>query len=167
MFEFDIDIEIERIKRRILQGEPIEEVLSRFHWQAFESAIAQIFAANGFHVLQSLRFKTSRRWEIDIVATKPDVALCVDCKEWRGGRYKKTAIHKAAEEQTLRTEAFSKFVSINPILRHSLKVRKGCRFIPAIVTLMEEDVDIGDDWRSDNALVIPVSKLNMFLNSSF
>jgi Holliday junction resolvase-like predicted endonuclease len=163
-----IEIDIEKIKNQILEGEPIEAVLSKYHWQAFESAIAQIFAANGFHIFQNLRFKIGRRYEIDIVASKYNRVLCVDCKEWRGGRYKKSALHKASEEQAERTGAFRKFVSSNPILRHTLKIGKWnfsyCKFFPVIVTLLEEDVDIGE---TDGVLVIPVQKLNSYLNSCF
>lgn len=157
-----IEIDIEEIRKRILSGEPIEDVLSRYRWQDFESAVAQIFMSNGFTVFKNLRFKTDRRWEIDVVASKRGSVLCVDCKGWGNGRHKKTALRKAAEEQIGRTKSLERFVSNNPIACHKLGVQSDTIFYPTIVTLFDEDVD------PDNGiLVVPVWKLNSFLNFCF
>lgn len=189
----DTWVEIENIKNRVLEGESIEDVLSRFHWRAFESAIAEIFEANGFSVLKNMRFKNDRRHEIDIVASKRGVnchvVLCVDCKGWRGGRYKKGALSRAAENQAMRTESFEKFVSRDRKIRDILKVEKNPEFFPVIVTLLEEhvcvvgdNIELNDDVFGDvlndlsedllrelvnDVLIIPVCKLNSFLNSFF
>jgi Holliday junction resolvase-like predicted endonuclease len=157
-----IEIDIEEIRNRVLSGEPIEDVLSRYRWQDFESAVAQIFATNGFTVFKNLRFKTDRRWEIDVVASNNGSVLCVDCKGWGNGRYKKTALRKAAEDQISRTESLERFISNNPIARHNLDVHSDTIFYPTIVTLFEEDVD-----PDNGVLVVPVWKLNSFLNFCF
>lgn len=157
-----IEIDIEEIKNRILNGEPIEDVLSRCRWQDFESAVAQIFAANGFTVVKNLRFKTRRRWEIDVVASKNGNVLCVDCKGWGNGRHKKSALRAAAEGQIQRTKSLERFMSRNPIAQHKLGVSSDTIFYPVLVTLFEEDVE------PDNGiLVVPVWKLNSFLNFCF
>jgi len=153
-------VDLEKIKIQILEGTPIEKILSRFDWSGFEAAVAEIFVANGFIVKRNFRFKTKRRYEIDIIARRADKAVCIDCKEWREGRNKKSAIEKAADMQKERTKQLEKFVSKNPIAQSSLKLSGKTHYIPMIITLLEEDVK-----ESDGVLIVPVWKLNSLLNS--
>lgn len=163
VFMVDLEkIDLEKIRIRILKGEPIEKILSRFDWPGFEAAVAEIFSANGFFVKRNFRFSTIRRYEIDIIATRAGKALCVDCKEWREGRSKKSGIKNAAEAQKERAEQLKIFVSKNPIAQNYLRIGTNVKtkFMPMVVTLLEEDVK-----EVNGALVVPVWKLNSFLNS--
>lgn len=153
-------VNLEKIKTQILEGTPIEKILSKFDWPGFEATVAEIFSANGFGVKRNFRFKTNRRYEIDIIASRLGKTFCIDCKEWRGGRNKKSSIAKAAEVQKERTEQFKKFVPKNPIVQNSLKICAEAPYIPMIVTLLEEDVK-----EKEGAVIVPVWKLNFFLNS--
>lgn len=155
-------VDLEKIRIQILEGTPIEKILSGFDWSGFEAAVAEIFLANGFNVKRNFRFKTKRRYEIDIIASRARKVVCTDCKGWREGRNKKSAIEKAAEMQKERTEHLKKFVSKNPIARNSLKMAAKASYIPVVVTLLEEDVK-----EEGCPLVVPVWKLNSFLNSDF
>ena len=159
-------VDLEKIKIQILKGTPIEKILSRFDWSGFEKAVAEIFLANGFTVERNFRFKTKQRYEIDIIASRAGKIICVDCKEWREGRNKKHAIVKAAEKQKERVKQLKRFVSKNPIAQNSLKILKISEaqqiYIPMIVTLLEEDLKKYDS----GILVVPVWKLNSFLNST-
>lgn len=156
-------VDLEKIKIQILEGTPIEKILSRFDWSGFEKAVAEIFLANGFSIKRNFRFKTKQRYEIDIIASKAGKIICVDCKGWREGRNKKHAIVKAAEKQKERVKQLKKFVSKNPIVQSSLKIG-GTRqtYTPMIVTLLEENLKKDDS----NTFVVPVWKLNSFLNST-
>lgn len=138
-------VNLEKIRLQIINGTPIERVLSRFDWSGFESAVAEIFLENGFDVERNIRFKNKRRYEIDIVASRSGKTICVDCKGWREGRNKKSALMRAAEDQKERAKEF--------------KPDKKC--IPMIVTLLDENVKI-----VKSVLIIPVWKLNAFLNSA-
>jgi len=167
-----IEIDLEKIKNRLLRNrlsignrsdEMLESLLSRFDWRTFESTVAEIFAANGFFVRKNLRFKTDRRYEIDIIASNSRDVFCIDCKDWSGGRYKRSGLRIAAEAQILRTKELENFVSGNSIARHKLRINPNSVFYPTIVTLFEEDVsDIVD---VEGVHIIPVWKLNSFLNS--
>jgi hypothetical protein len=153
-------VDLEKIRIRILEGTPIEKILSGFDWSGFEASVAEIFLANGFNVKRNFRFKKKRRYEIDIIASRAGGAICTDCKGWREGRNKKSAIERAAEMQKERTEHLKKFVSKHPIARNSLKIVENANYIPMVVTLLEEDVK-----ENEGVLVVPVWKLNSFLNS--
>jgi len=153
-------VDLEKIKIHILEGTPIEKILSGFDWSGFEEAVAEIFVANGFNVKRNFRFKTNRRYEIDIIASGTGQTVCVDCKGWREGRSKKSAIEKAAEKQKERTKQLEKFVSKNPIAQSSLKINAKTRYTSMLVTLLEENVK-----EAGGALIVPVWKLNSLLNS--
>ena len=154
-------VDLEKIRTQILEGTPIEVILSGFDWSGFEAAVAEIFAANGFSVKRNFRFKTKRRYEIDIIAVRGGKVVCVDCKEWREGRNKKSAVEKAAYMQKERVEQLEKFVAKNPIAQSSLKIDATAhRYVPMLVTLLEEDVK-----EHETALIVPVWKLNSVLNS--
>ncbi len=150
------EIKLETMERRIIK-EGIESVLQDFEWKGFENAIAEIFSLNGFKVKQNFRFKTKRRYEIDIVATHMDVMLCIDCKQWRGGRYKNSSLRRAITMQKERVKEFKKFLSRNSIAQRQFSIGKH-RIYPLIVTLLEEDlIEFGD------CFVVPAWKLNSFL----
>jgi Holliday junction resolvase-like predicted endonuclease len=146
--------EIENLARRI----PIEEILKKFDWKDFEEIVAEIFRRNDFLVKNNFRFKTKKRYEVDIIATRSNLVFCVDCKRWSGGRYKKSGIRKSVEEQEKRTEAIKKFLMKNPILRKALNVDEKFKILPLIITLMEEDLA-----KEKNTFVVPIFKLNSFL----
>lgn len=134
-------------------GKEIEEVLKKFGWKDFENLVADIFEENGFRVLRNYRFKTKKRYEVDVVAIKPFVIFCVDCKKWKGGRYKKSLIKSAAFKQEERVKEFSKILRSNP----NFHFFRG-KVIPLIVTWLEEGI-----IKENDTLIIPLWKLNSFL----
>jgi Holliday junction resolvase-like predicted endonuclease len=124
-------------------------------WKKFEQFVADIFRANEFRVRQNFRFKTSKSYEIDILAIGQRYSFCVDCKQWSGGRYKKGALGIAVSNQQRRVKELKKLLKKNVIARDMLKTG---RLYPLIVTQMEEDLlKEGETW------VVPVEKLNSFL----
>jgi Holliday junction resolvase-like predicted endonuclease len=151
-------IDLEKIKAKLLNGKKIEDVLEKFNWKEFEEVIAEIFRKNNFRTKQNFRFKTKRRFEIDLIALKRNLVFCVDCKEWSKGRYKKTGLRYAVKNQKERTEELKKFIKNNPIAQSSLKIDEKHEFHPLIVTLLEEDL-----VEENNVFIVPVWKLNNFL----
>ena len=138
-------IDLEEIKRLVLEGEELEHILERVDWKEFENTVAEIFKANGFSVRQNFRFGEKRRNEIDILARRGEVVFAVDCKHWKGGRYKKSQLKVACEKQKKRCRFLE--------LMHR-KVR------PLIVTLLDEDL-----MEENGVYIVPVWKLNSFLLS--
>jgi len=151
-------IGLEKIKISLLKGETIEKILENFNWKEFEEVIAEIFRRNEFKVKQNFRFKTKRRFEIDIIAMKGDLVFCVDCKEWGKGRYKKTGLRHAAKNQEKRVEELENLIKKNPIIRNIFEINKNCKFFLLVVTLLEEDL-----IKENNVFIVPVWKLNNFL----
>jgi Holliday junction resolvase-like predicted endonuclease len=152
-------MELEKIKKELLKGRTIEEILENFDWKDFEKTVSEIFLANNFKVKQNFIFKTKRRYEIDVLAIDERFIFCVDCKEWSRGRYKKTGLKYAAKDQEERLKQIKKFLKKNLIARQSMKIDlEKQKFYPFIVTLFEEDL-----LKENETLFVPVWKLNSFL----
>lgn len=143
----------------MLSGKTIEEILEKFDWKEFEKVISEIFKTNNFKVYRNFRLKTKRRYEIDIIATRGNKVLCVDCKEWKKGRYKKSRLRKEMERQVERVEEFVRFLKKNPVAQTKLNVNLKKEFHPFVVTLLQEEI-----VKEGNTFAIPVWKLNSFLN---
>ena len=155
-------MDLEELKRLVLDGKPIEDVLEKFDWREVERIISEIFKENGFQVRQNFRFKTERRYEIDILAVREDLVFCVDCKEWSRGRYKKSGLRQAVKLQENRLKEFKEFVKKNFIAQSKLNMDIKSDFYPMLVTLFEEDM-----IKENDTFVVPVWKLNNFLNDSY
>ncbi len=139
------------------KGSDIEDVLQKSNWKNFEDVVSEIFEANGYVTKLNFRFKTSRRYEIDVIASKGNDILCIDCKWWGRGRYKKSGLKNAITMQNMRMKEFGKFLKDNPIARGILKL-KSLHLAALIVTLHDEDM-----IKQDNTFVVPIWKLNEFL----
>ena|SRR3990167_1869018 len=124
----------------------LENIAASISWQEFENLVAEILRSNGFDVKKNFRFKTKRRFEMDVVGTKSNTVLCIDCKQWKGGRQKKSSLLKAVKDQEERIKHLMKLTN-SKSQHHSL-----------IVTLMQEDI-----IKENNTFVVPVWKLNTFL----
>lgn len=159
-YEFLINIcmKLEEAERFLEQGKNIEAFVEKIDWKDFEKFVREIFSANGFVTFRDFRFKTDRRFEIDVVATKNNLILLADCKEWNKGRYKNSGLKKAAEGQILRAKEFKKFIRKNPIAKHKMKIDADAKVLPLVVTWYEETVS-----EYQNCFVVPVWKLNSFL----
>lgn len=151
--------DLDSVSRRVMRGEPIEEVLGKFDWRDFERTVGDIFRQNDFRVMNNFRFRTSRRWEVDLVASRGSAVFCVDCKRWSRGREKSWSLRRAAREQAARTRALSKFLGSNPTARARLGA--GGNLVPVVATLFEENV-----LREGPTFVVPVKKLNSFIAES-
>jgi Holliday junction resolvase-like predicted endonuclease len=153
-------IDIEKIKHRILKGEEIENIVENIDWKQFEELVMEILKKHDFTTFQNFRFKTERRFEVDIIASNENNVLAIDCKQWNRGRYKKTGLKYAVKEQKYRLEELKKFVKNNPIAKNKFQINKKTEFITLIITWFEEDL-----LKHDDTFVVPVWKLNQFLLS--
>jgi len=151
-------IDIEKIKDKILRGEQIENVVEDIDWKQFEEFIMEILKKHDFIMFQNFRFKTDRKFEIDIISSNRNNILTIDCKHWNRGRYKKSGLKYAVEEQKHRLEEFKKFVNNNPIAKNKFQINEKTKFTPLIVTWFEEDL-----LKHENTFIVPVCKLNEFL----
>ncbi|MBT7253294.1 MAG: hypothetical protein HN875_06140, partial [Candidatus Nitrosopelagicus sp.] len=63
-------------------GADVESVSEYLTWQDFESITGLFLQEKDFDVTKNL-ILTKPRMEIDVVGTKMDIALLVDCKHWK------------------------------------------------------------------------------------
>ncbi len=153
-------MKIEEAEQFIKSGKTIEEFVEKIDWREFEKIIREIFSVNGFNSFSNFRFKTHRRFEIDVVAAKNNLIFAADCKEWSKGRYKNGGLRIAAQEQSARASEFEKFLRSNPIARYKFKTSPGAPVVPLVVTWHEEPIS-----ENGNCFIVPVWKLNSFLIS--
>ena len=137
---------LEEIEQLIKSGKTLEEILKIIDWKEFEEKIEEIFKIHGFKTTRNFRFKTKKRYEIDLVAEKDYIIFAVDCKKWEKGRYKISELKKSAIKQKERALELKNF----------LKTKKDV--IPLILTLYDESIN-----EFEGALIIPSFKLNSFL----
>jgi Holliday junction resolvase-like predicted endonuclease len=140
-------MKLEEIEKMIREGKTVEEILSSIDWREFEEKVEEIFKIHSFKTKRNFRFKTSKRFEIDIIAEKRDLVFIVDCKHWSKGRYKTSPLKKAAERQMERAKAIKQ-----TFIGHNKKI------IPIIITLFDECI-----YEFNGVFIIPVFKLNNFL----
>lgn len=150
-------MKLEQIRKDMASGKAIEDIIEEFDWREFEEVVADILTDNNFRIRQNFRFKTKRRYEIDVLAIRDNVVLCIDCKQWGRGRYKRTGLLHSVEEQEERVKELRKFLKTNPIVQSLLKI-KIQRIHPIIVTWLQEDL-----IKEKDTFVVPVWKLNSFL----
>ena len=100
-------MELEDIRKYVYSGKTIEEVLEKFDWRSFERTVGDIFSSNGYRTFMNFRFKTERRYEIDVVAVSGSVVFLVDCKDWGKGRDKTSGLRSAVEKQENRRKEFA------------------------------------------------------------
>jgi len=145
---------VEEVSKALKKGKKLEEVLEKLDWKEFERFVAHVFEKNLFKVVKNFRFRTHRRYEIDLLATKRDMVFCVDCKEWCKGRFKTSPLKVAVQQQEERIVEFKKFLTTNPLSG----LAPNFHFIPLIVTLFEEEL-----LKEGETFIVPIWKLNTFL----
>ncbi len=140
-------MKLEEIENLVREGKDLEDIFSIISWKEFEEKIEEIFKTHGFKTRKNFVFKTSKRFEIDILAEKRDLVFIVDCKQWGKGRYKISSLKKAAEKNLERMKELQ-----NTLLGRNKKI------IPIIVTLLDECF-----YEHDGVYIVPLFKLNNFL----
>ena len=124
--------------------EDLEKVSVEVKWQYFEKFVGWIFEQNSFSVqVNKVLVEKGKRRQFDVIAERFNNIFIVDCKKWKGNRYKSSALRKAAEKHIERCEF----------------VRTEKKKIPLIVTLVQEDVQ-----EENNVKIVPIDKLNSFIN---
>jgi Holliday junction resolvase len=50
-------------------------------WQGFEKATGDVFESFGYKTMRDVRFKTTQRFQIDLIAYNDKMAFFIDCKD--------------------------------------------------------------------------------------
>lgn len=143
-------MDLEEIEYQILHGKGIEEIIKEFDWRGFEDFCSEILAEHGWKTKKNFRFKTEKRYEIDILAEKGEKILLIDYKQWGERSGKASQLKISAKKQLERAKEWEK---INFLSR-----KKGMKTLPIIITWLEERIT-----REDGVWIVPVFKFNTFL----
>jgi hypothetical protein len=141
----DFDIPNDRLQTALFAiklGADVESVSEYLTWQDFESITGLILEKKDFDVTKNL-ILTKPRMEIDVVGTKMDIALLIDCKHWK--TMSKSALDEIVKKQV---ERVKRYVS-----------DEGMSALPVIVTLHQEEVQF-----IENVPIVPIMKLSSFLD---
>ncbi len=136
-------------------GFTVENLASLLTWRDFEAFSEEVFTKHGYSSLRNFRFSQGkRRFEVDLLALKKPLLLCVECKHYR--RPRTTMLSKQIIERHM--ERVKALAESMPSLTLDLGVSGWGRVkvLPLIITLTQEGM-----YR--RVPIVPVFKLNAFL----
>ena len=138
---------LQRLKlavRAIELGADPERVAAFLEWAEFEQMAAAIFETNGYSVTRNLRFKEgSKRWEIDIVACRRPIVMCVDCKHWHRTLFP-SAVERIVEQQVQRTKSLARSLP-SPNIPLQCSTWQNATLVPALLSLFMGRFKFCDD----------------------
>ena len=141
----DFDIPNDRLQTALFAiklGADVESVSEYLTWQDFESITGLILEKKDFDVTKNL-ILTKPRMEIDVVGTKMDIALLIDCKHWK--TMSKSALNEIVKKQVQRVKRYVSDENMSAL--------------PVIVTLHQEEIKF-----IENVPIVPIMKLSSFLD---
>jgi len=148
---------LQRLKiafRAITLGADIERVCRNLSWKEFEDVAVTAFQTNGYSTIKHFRFRhENRMWEIDVLAVKGKIVLCVDCKRWTK-RLAASTMSKVAEAQIERAKALSKIVD-----KSSFPAEGRIFLIPMILSLIPASSKF-----CNGVPIVPILQLQNFLD---
>jgi Holliday junction resolvase-like predicted endonuclease len=120
----------------ISKGADPEKVARELRWQEFEGLSAQILNREGYVTVNHFIFKrVARKYEIDVLAAKERMVLCVDCKHWHHG-WAQSKIITAARNQFLRVQSLSEVFAFYE-KKHHIASWQLPRLLPIVLTLAD------------------------------
>ncbi|MBS7287571.1 MAG: restriction endonuclease [Candidatus Freyarchaeota archaeon] len=143
------------VESLLAYGFTAEYLASFFTWRDFEAFSDDVLFRHGYSSLRNFRFsRGGRRFEVDILALKKPLVLCVECKHYK--KPKTTMLSKQSIERHIeRAKALAESME-------SLTLSMGVsgwgrlKVVPFIITLTQEGM-------YKEIPIIPVFKLNTFL----
>ena len=152
---------LQRLKiafRAISLGADIERVCRNLSWKEFEDVAVTAFQTNGYSTIKHFRFRhENRMWEIDVLAIKGKIVVCVDCKRWMK-RLTASTMSRIVKAQMKRVKALSK--SLSKIMDTLLFLSEGKIFlIPVILSLVPASSKF-----CNGVPIVPILQLQNFLN---
>jgi len=138
----------DRLKTSILAvslGADVMKISQYLSWKDFERFASEILLNCGFRTMNNVRF-TQPRAEIDIVATKSQLGLSIDCKHWANNRRSGLLTH--TQKQIQRTER---------LLSGPFEFRKA---VPVLLTIYP----IHQPYYSNLVPIVDINKFRGFVN---
>lgn len=114
-------------------------------WQEFEEKVREVCEAHDFTTKFRFVFSDGEgRAEIDVVAERYGLTLCIDAKLYSASRYRTSQLRKEAEKHRRRCERFARLTSRNAI--------------PVIVSFIDDSI-----YFHEGCIIVPFESLNHFL----
>lgn len=158
MIEANSSMRIKLMVKAASLGADVERISNFLCWQEFEEIAAFSLRNYGYVVANNVRFKHGgRKWEIDVVACKKPLVVCIDCKHWQHA-IAPSALKRIVDSQIERTKAFADSL---PIIALNFECTRwnDAKFIPAVMSLMPSSFKF-----YDKVPVVPILKMQDFLN---
>jgi len=158
ILEIASDQRLQLVIEAIKYGVDIERASRFLEWKEFEKMTAEAFEINGYLVDRNFRFKSyDKRWEIDLLARKRPLVVCVDCKHWHHG-WSRASIVKIADAQVRRTKALTESLQH---LRDKMDFNDWTRvmLVPVILSLIPASFKF-----HDNTPIVPILQLGSFIS---
>lgn len=119
--------------------------LDELTWQEFEEYIRDLLEHHDFEVRFRKVFKTPERgYQIDAVACRPGLCLCIDGKKYGRGRPRSSSLKEQAKLHYERTCAYEE--------------AEGVRCIPLIVSWLDDSLMV-----ENGCIFVSIDRLNDFL----
>lgn len=139
-------------------GVDVEVASQWLDWRDFERLCIEALRSHDFSVKAPFRFKADgKRYEIDVVAHKKNVVMCIDCKHWK---MKRGQQYKIKDSAINHLNKCMKLAELATSLRSvGIKAHSGSHVVPVIVTL----IDLNLRSPVNGVWILPIFKLNSFL----
>ena len=139
-------------------GGDIEQICKFISWREFEDVTASAFSLNDYRIRRNFRFSwAERRWEIDVIAMKNPIIVCVDCKYWKKG-LTRHSIAEIVKDHVERTKVFTealKTLGGNLNLKGLVNIVS----VPTIVSLHSASLKF-----YKKVPIVPILQLHSFIN---
>lgn len=133
----------------------LKEATHALNWQEFESFGAECLVEAGFKTEKNVRVKgDNRRWQIDLVGYRGDLALTIDCKHWSSSGYR-SRLEPQAKHQRLATAHLLRTLAAES--NHRMDDLQG---LAVVLTLLEPPTRL-----LEKAALVGVEKLPSFLSA--
>ena len=130
----------------IKSGTAIEDVSHDIDWKDFEGLVAEILESKNFKVVRNFRLRQPTM-EIDVVGTRLDTAVLIDCKHWK--RMSHSALETIVRKQIERA-------------KHYVSNTKIAIIVPVIVTLYQEETSF-----INRVPIVPILQFSSFIDEFY
>jgi len=135
LVEVDSESRLKLAIKAVELGADVQCISDVLVWKEFEAMAALALELNGYASQKNVRFKhKGKRWEIDVVACRKPLVICIDCKHWHNGMHPST-LAKMASFQVERVKAFADFLP-NIDAPFTCTKWEQANFVPVIVSLI-------------------------------
>ena len=129
-------------------GVPIEDISELLNWKDFENiSKSESYWKMEFDDREKPVILTKPRMEIDVIGTKLNIVILIDCKHWK--RMSNSALNEIVKKQVNRVKRYANEIS-------------DTMTVPVIVTLHQEQISF-----INKVPIVPIMQLSSFLDELY